>query len=97
MALGEIGHWFNQANVNAGAPATGGVYGIYVPGGGGYVYIGQSGDIRTRLIQHLGDATHPMHRYQGLAFTCELVAGDEQARCAREAALIALWNPACNR
>lgn len=96
MALGEVGHWFDHANVTLGAPSAGGVYGIYVPGAGGYVYIGQAGDIQERLRDHL-NAAHAMHGYSPLAFTCELVAGGEQARCAREAALIALWNPPCNQ
>ena len=96
MALGETCYWFNQGAINASAPADSGVYGIYVPKARGYVYIGQSENIQTQLTQHLGDAAHCMHGHTPLAFTVELVAGSP-ARSAREAALIARWNPPCNQ
>ena len=103
MPLGTPGYWFNQTTVDVSAPASAGVYGIYVPNADSYVYIGQSEDIQARLTQHLGDTTHCMHGYsqpaQGarLAFTVELVAGGEQARLARELALLKQWNPPCNQ
>ena len=51
MALNDAGHNYNRMNVNQSAPTGAGVYGLYR--GERWIYFGEAGNIRDRLIQHL--------------------------------------------
>jgi hypothetical protein len=83
IAAGQPGFNFNQASIDANAPSQSGVYALY---NHGWVYIGESNDIRRRLHEHLNDPR--IMRYQPTGFCFEL---------ARQDALIAQLNPSANR
>ena len=77
---------FNRQSVNANAPAVSGVYALFNEGN--WIYFGESGDIRTRLTQHLNNETNrcvALNAPQLFAF--EQVYGEAQ-RVARQNALI---------
>lgn len=94
MAIGDSEFRFDQATITSHAPRSSGVYAVYVVGQN-YVYVGESGDVQARLLHHLGDPTHCIHRYAPLGFTFELLAAEQ--RLARLNELIATLRPSCNQ
>jgi hypothetical protein len=60
------------------APAGPGVYAIYSMRT--WVYIGETENVQRRLLDHLDDPKHCMHRYPGLHFSWEAVA-NRTGRC----------------
>lgn len=60
------------------------------------IYIGQTDNLQRRMTEHANDKTHCMHRY-GPTYTFAEVIQDPDARSAREAQLIAEYNPPCNQ
>lgn len=90
IAAGAPGFTLSEANVKLNAPAASGVYALY---NNGWVYVGESQDIRNRLLEHLRDARIMGYRPTGFVFEL-LPAG---ARVARQDALIAQLRPAANR
>ena len=72
-----------------------GVYGInsgYVP----MIYVGQSQNIRMRLLSHHGDTSHRMWRHNPTQFYYEIVVEGEDARRMRQEELIAEYDPPGN-
>ena len=86
------GGWtLNEASVKASAPAQSGVYALYTSQK--WVYIGESQDIRNRLLEHLRDDR--IMRHGPTSFSYELHPAS--SRVARQDALIAELNPSANR
>jgi excinuclease UvrABC nuclease subunit len=90
---GSGGYNYNVASVLASAPAQSGVYVIYAPGRN--VYVGESGDIRTRLMQHLNGDNPCIGRSGATLFAFELVPA--ATRVTRQDALILEMHPSCNQ
>ena len=73
------GYWLNARSINSHAPAQSGVYGLYKAEL--WIYIGESEDIRARLLQHLNGDNSCINREAPTQFTYELVpAGQRVAR-----------------
>jgi excinuclease UvrABC nuclease subunit len=70
-----------------------GVYGIDNPGD--EIYVGK-GEIRTRLLAHLGGDNSCITSYKPTMFIAELVSTEAEAT-RRETALILEYNPRCNK
>lgn len=90
ISSGAPGFTFNAAAIQANAPAVSGVYALY---NDGWVYVGESQDIRNRLLEHLRDARIMSFRPTGFCFELQSAA----VRVARQDALIAQLRPAANR
>ena len=88
------GHSFARTNVTAFAPLRSGVYVIYVPSTA-WVYVGESGDIQTRLLQHLNESDTCIKRYSPLAFSYE--EWPAESRVARQDGWIVELTPVCNQ
>ena len=91
---GSNGFLYSEPSVIANAPAQSGVYAIYREGA--WIYIGESSNIETRLLEHIRrqenlciPRSNPTH------FAYELVVGERQ-RIARQDALIIELRPSCN-
>ena len=90
----------NAGNVNQ-VPEVGGVYMLGDGSGTPRVfYVGQSSGLRTRLTQHLNEASNPCisrHvRAGGTYFVYKTVPGGESARTEEERRLIGQYRPECN-
>ncbi len=90
---GTNGFLYNEQSVIDNAPPSSGVYSIFRENH--WIYIGESGNIRDRLLEHIRrrenqriDRSMPTH------FAYELVAVN---RVARQDALILELNPSCNQ
>lgn len=83
---------FTKQNVEALNPNQYGVYGIYRQSQ--WIYIGK-GDIRTRLLNHLGGDNPCILRAGPTHWVDELHV--EPAMSAREKQLILECNPSCNQ
>jgi hypothetical protein len=90
---GTWGFQYTTISVLANAPKQSGVYVIYSLCGN--IYVGESGDIRTRLLQHLKEDNGCITRCGATLFAYELVP--EQSRVARQDVLILELQPACNQ
>ena len=84
---------YNQIAILANAPAQSGVYALYTAAR--WVYIGESGDIRARLLQHLTGDNPLIIAAMPTSFSFELVPAAQ--RVARQNILIAELRPACNQ
>jgi hypothetical protein len=82
---------FNAKTVMA-SPRTGGVYALWRDER--WIYIGQSGNICERLLEHLS-ADDCITREQPTGFGFELIA-DPESRQAREVELVRELAPVCN-
>jgi predicted GIY-YIG superfamily endonuclease len=95
IAPNQQGFVFNDASIRMNAPAQSGVYALYRADA--WVYIGESENIRKRLLEHLngvGDNAGILAaRPTGFAF--ELWPAHQ--RVARQDALIAELRPIANR
>ncbi|SRR6266849_1569446 len=86
-----------RQSVNANAPAASGVYAIAITDKviKEWIYIGESQDIRERLLQHLGGDNPCISQSGANVFSFELVNAPQ--RVARQYALIAeLGRTRCN-
>ncbi len=90
---GQTGYPWTYQSILQSAPHASGVYAIYNPQQ--WIYVGESGDIQTRLMQHWNDDNACITRNAPTGFQFELVAGEAQ-RVARQNQLIAALNPTCN-
>lgn len=90
IAPGAQGFALNDASIIANAPAQSGVYALY---NNGWVYVGESNDIRRRLQEHMRDQRIMQYRPTGFCFELAPAA----TRVARQDALIAQLNPSANR
>jgi hypothetical protein len=87
-------HAWNRQTIINDTPAASGVYGIFREGL--WIYVGESADMQSRLVQHLtGDDSADIRAQAPIGFTFEQVAA--AARMARQRQLIAELNPVCNR
>lgn len=102
QSLREEGHempWNNQNtflysmnSVLSSATQNSGVYGIFKPDQ--WIYIGESGNIKQRLIQHLNRDNECIVRHGPTAFIFELCPSSERVQ--RQDALILEFLPPCN-
>jgi excinuclease UvrABC nuclease subunit len=60
------------------------------------LYIGQTDNLKRRMMEHSNDKRHLMHKY-GAAFVKADVIHDEIERCNAERVLINAHNPVCNK
>jgi len=75
------------------APQSSGVYALF--GTDGWVYVGECGNIRARLLAHFDGPNACVKGRQPMGFQFELVAAKQRA--ARKSELIVELKPVCNR
>ena len=83
---------FNRASVIANAPMQSGVYALHSETR--WIYVGESGDILARLIQHLDGDSACIGLFRNLTFSYELLP--EMVRAGRLDELITKFRPICN-
>jgi excinuclease UvrABC nuclease subunit len=84
---------FNRWSILANAPEVSGVYALF--NNGVWIYIGESRNIRQRLLEHLTNEQNPcVVRSQPQFFAYEAVAAEY--RVARQDRLIFELSPTCN-
>ena len=91
-------HSFTETDIAAYAPTGSGVYGIYNGSANEWIYVGEAGNIETRLYEHYrkqSEQSLRIWRRNPTGFVFETVAG-ELARKARERVLIAELKPTAN-
>lgn len=86
-------YYFNRNSILTNAPATSGVYAIFRFGT--WIYVGETGDIQARLLEHLNGDNPCITQSNPDGFQFELVAANQ--RVARQDAWIPALNPACNQ
>lgn len=64
---------------------------------GRVIYVGQTDNLKRRMSEYLADRNHRMHRYAPYYVAAEVNYGGEFVRRAREAQLIAEYDPPANR
>jgi len=84
--------WTYQSIV-ANAPHASGVYAIF--NAQRYIYVGESGDIQARLLQHYNGDNQCIINALPTGFAFEVVAANQ--RVARQNQLIVALTPACNQ
>jgi hypothetical protein len=87
-----IAHAFSSVSIRAHAPAASGVYGI--SNARRWIYIGETDNIRERLLEHLGESTTGIKAQVPTGFTYE--ACDWNLRTERHDRLVAEFKPICN-
>ena len=90
--MGTGGFAFNETSVRAYAPALSGVYCLY--GLNGTAYVGESGGIQARLLEHLRGGNFLIALAGPTLFAYELVPYDQ--RVARQDQLIRELRPSAN-
>jgi hypothetical protein len=88
-----IPHAFSNGSVRAHAPAAPGVYGI--SNARQWIYIGETDNIRARLLEHLAESATGIKEHVPTGFTYEVC--EWQARTERHDRLVTQYNPVCNR
>jgi excinuclease UvrABC nuclease subunit len=96
MAIGPglSGLPFDYATILASAPAQSGDYALY--NHTFWIYVGESGNIRARVLQHLNGDNACITRNAPTGFQYEPVAEQAQ-RVARQNQLIVALKPVCNQ
>jgi hypothetical protein len=95
IGYGQPGFPFTEGSIRANAPQQSGVYALYRPDG--FVYVGESGNIQNRLLEHLwGVGDNPLILAAKPTGFCFELAPEWQ-RGPRELQLIAALNPVANR
>jgi len=84
---------YSQSSIQSNAPRQSGVYGLFSPGK--WIYVGESGDIQERVMQHLNGDNPCITRQSPVSFTFELVSAAN--RVGRQNALIQEFAPVCNK
>ena len=84
---------FNRPSILANAPSVSGVYAVLNPQK--WIYIGQTGNIQARLLEHFSGDNRCITLAQPTDFQFELCPA--QQRFARQDALILRLEPYCNR
>lgn len=92
LPLQETYFNFTAELIMSRAPRGAGVYALWNKDY--WIYVGQSGDIQGRLLQHLGGDNDCITHGQPTAFGFELI-DDASERDARQAALIRDLKPMC--
>lgn len=93
IGSGHPGFTWTRQSIMMNAPAASGVYAIYNPQV--WIYIGESGNIRERLLAHFDGDNPCIIQNHPTGFQFELVAANQ--RVARQDALILALAPVCNR
>lgn len=88
-------HEFEEFSIGFNAPETAGVYWIR-DAREEVIYIGETRDIANRLLEHLRDKDHCMHKYGGLRFWYREIP-DRIERENWEKIWIAQVRPVCTR
>jgi hypothetical protein len=89
----SIAHAFTALSIRAHAPAMGGVYGI--SNAREWLYIGQSENIQSTLMNHLQERDSLLVRSSPTGFVYEVSWPERQSeRCSR---LIREYAPTCNQ
>lgn len=83
---------FKAASVERDAPPTSGVYGL--SNASGWIYIGESDNIKARLLEHLQGSDPTIHGTNPTGFSFEVC--HSYNRVARQHQLIAELHPLCN-
>ena len=92
LPLQETYFHYNRESVIAHVPAAAGVYALWSQDV--WIYVGESTDIRARLLDHLSNGNECIRRARPRAFGFELIE-DPVERIARQAALISDVLPIC--
>jgi excinuclease UvrABC nuclease subunit len=94
MAIGEgrSGHAWSDSSIKANAPQSSGVYAIY---SAVWIYIGESNDIQSRLLEHWNGDNACITLAIPTAFAFEVCNLSERVR--RQATLIGRFGPLCNQ
>ena len=90
-------HKYNESTIRRIAPASSGVYVIDSPTK--WIYIGESSNIRERLLDHYRGYTSQsecIQSYSPETFDFERVTG-RLKRIQRQNELIRAWGPECNK
>jgi excinuclease UvrABC nuclease subunit len=82
---------FTASNVWSAVPNVPGVYGIFEHGA--WIYVGESANLRGRLLEHIADVGHEMHAHHPTHFVYEL----SEQRGPRHNQLIRECAPRCNQ
>src|SRR5258708_3103854 len=90
---GPGGFVWTRESILANAPRASGVYVIY--NRQTWIYIGESGDIQARLLQHYGGDNACITRHAPTGFDFELAVAAQ--RVARQDYWIGQLGPACNQ
>ena len=96
MPIGSNEGWFtwDRSTILTYAPNSSGVYAIF--NGQSWIYVGESGDVQARLLQHWNIDIRCINQNVSTGFQFELVAG-QAARVARQNQWIAALRPLCNQ
>ena len=93
IGSGQPSNSFTRSTILANAPASSGVYALFTSQT--WIYVGETGDIRARLIQHLDGDNSCISRLNPTGFQYELSLSHQ--RVARQDALIVGLKPECNQ
>jgi excinuclease UvrABC nuclease subunit len=88
-----IPHAFSSVSIRAHAPSASGVYGI--SNARQWIYIGETDNIRERLLEHLAETSTGISRYLPTGFSFEVC--DSHSKPKRHSRLVAQYDPVYNR
>ena len=92
IGAGVPGHAWSESSIKANAPQSSGVYALY---SAVWIYIGESNDIQSRLLEHWNGDDACITRADPTGFMFEACGLAE--RPGRQAALVAQFRPLCNQ
>jgi hypothetical protein len=92
IAGGSRGHAWSEHSIKTNAPAASGVYAIF--NASGWIYVGESNDIRCSLLDHLGGDIPCIQEAAPTGFAFEEMGYGE--RRGRHAFLAKSLSPRCN-
>jgi hypothetical protein len=84
---------FDSGNVVTYAPVVSGLYGL--SNSHEWVYIGEADNIRSALLNHLGDNHTSLMQHEPTGFVFEVC--DRASRPSRQDRLVFEYGPVCNR
>jgi hypothetical protein len=84
---------FNSGSVSAYAPLASGLYGL--SNSHQWVYIGECDNIRSALLNHLGNDHTSLMQHEPTGFVFEVC--DPAGRPSRQDRLVLEYEPVCNR
>jgi hypothetical protein len=92
ISEGEPGHAWSESSIKANAPQSSGVYAIF---SAVWIYIGESNDIQSRLLEHWNGDNACIARGNPTGFVFEVCGLAE--RLGRQADPVAQFRPLCNQ
>jgi hypothetical protein len=93
IAGGVAGHPWSERSIKTNAPAASGVYAIF--NATTWLYVGESDDIRSNLLDHLGGNIPGLAEAAPTGFSHEELGYGE--RTGRYAYLVKFLTPKCNK